>query len=156
MLRLNFIFISHLDCDWNSSRRRRMPKDWSTKNGRQHNWDHGMNNFGLQTNGRNVNDNDFLRRRRCNSLCKLNGFWVVRPLQLPTCACRNNCDEMRPILQQKLLRDSKTSQLMQMADNERLRQTQRDQERMWWEVASRSNYDQVWKCNHTIQLSCWL
>lgn len=47
---------------------------------------------------------------------------------------RNNCDTIRPHLRQTLLRDSKMAQLLQIEDNRKIRQSEKDNEKMWYHV----------------------
>lgn len=47
---------------------------------------------------------------------------------------RNNCDTIRPHLRQTLLQDSKLAQLLQIEDNRKIRQSEMDNEKMWYDV----------------------
>lgn len=54
-----------------------------------------------------------------------------------------NSDEMRPILQKRLLEDSKHCQLKQIQDKQKQREMERDEDRMWFEINKRVNTELV-------------
>lgn len=60
-------------------------------------------------------------------------------LLIPNSLNRNKCDEIRPLLRQKLLQDSKACQLLQIQDKQKKLLEERDVENLWVEVAKRGN-----------------
>lgn len=60
-------------------------------------------------------------------------------LLIQTSFGRNKCDELRPHLRQKLLRDSKACQLLQIEEKQKKLLEERDIENLWVEVAKRGN-----------------
>lgn len=56
---------------------------------------------------------------------------------------RLNCQELRPIKCQALLEESKISQLQQIEERRRLKETEQDEENMWHEIERRTYEDKL-------------
>ena len=54
-----------------------------------------------------------------------------------------NCDEIRPVLRQRLLEDSKIAQMAQIEDKKREVECQKHEDLMWHQVADRMNRRQL-------------
>lgn len=68
---------------------------------------------------------------------------------------RQNCDEIRPHLRQKLLEDSKYGQRLQIEDKKKQKDTEKDYENMWSGI-SKKCYNQMVASSYTLcQLLCF-